>query len=53
VFGACGSASIYVLTFYGVGVASDYRYAYWTVLAAIAGVVVLLSGDAGWRDAKG
>jgi hypothetical protein len=53
VFGACGSASIYVLTFYGVGVASDYRYAYWAVLAAIAGAVVLLSGDAGWRDAKG
>ena len=44
VFGACGSATIYVLTFYGVGVASDYRYGYWAVLAAMTGGVVLLSG---------
>jgi hypothetical protein len=43
-FGTCGSAAVYVLTFYGVGVASDYRYGYWAVLAAIAGGVVL-SGD--------
>lgn len=46
VFGVCGSAAVYVLTFYGVGVASDYRYGYWAVLAAIAGGVVLLSNDA-------
>jgi len=44
VFGACGSAAVYVLTFYGVGVASDYRYGYWAVLAAVVGGVVLLSG---------
>lgn len=42
----CGSAAVYVLTFYCVGVASDFRYAYWAVLAAMAGGVVLLSGDA-------
>ena len=36
----CGSAAIYVLTFYGVGVASDFRYGYWAVLAAMAGGVV-------------
>jgi hypothetical protein len=46
VFGVCGSATVYVLTFYGVGVASDFRYGYWAVLAAIAGGIVLLSGDA-------
>jgi hypothetical protein len=40
----CGSAAIYVLTLYGVGVASDFRYGYWAVLAAMAGGVVLLSG---------
>ena len=44
VFAVCGSAAIYVLTFYGVGVASDFRYGYWAVLAAMAGGVVLLSG---------
>jgi len=43
VWGVCGSATIYVLTFYGVGVASDFRYGYWAVLAAMAGGVVLLS----------
>ena len=48
---ACGSAAIYVLTFYGVGVASDFRYGYWAVLAAMAGGVVLLAGENG-RPAK-
>ncbi len=33
---ACGSASVYVLTFFSVGVASDFRYGYWAVLASIA-----------------
>jgi hypothetical protein len=40
---ACGSASLYVLTFFAVGVASDFRYGYWTVLASIAGLSALLS----------
>ena len=51
VFAACGSAAVYVLTFYGVGVASDFRYGYWAVLAAMAGGVVLLSGE-GSRSAR-
>ena len=42
--GVCGSATIYVLTFHAVGVASDFRYGYWAVLAAIAGSVVVISG---------
>jgi peptidoglycan/LPS O-acetylase OafA/YrhL len=42
--GACGSAAVYVLTFFAVGVASDFRYAYWAVLAGIAGCVVVASG---------
>ena len=40
---ACGSASLYVLTFFAVGVASDFRYGYWAVLASIAGLPALLS----------
>jgi hypothetical protein len=51
VSGACGSAAIYVLTFYGVGVASDFRYGYWAVLAAMAGGVVILASENG-RPAK-
>ena len=39
--GVCGSAAIYVLTFFSVGVASDFRYAYWAVLAGISGTVVV------------
>ncbi len=42
--GVCGSAAVYVLTFFAVGVASDLRYAYWAVLASIAGTVVLAQG---------
>src|SRR5262249_54379276 len=34
--GVCGSAIIYVGTYFVVGVASDFRYAYWSVLAAFA-----------------
>jgi hypothetical protein len=37
--GVCGSAVIYVMTFSAVGVATDFRYALWTVLAALAGLV--------------
>lgn len=42
--GVCGSASVYVLSFFTVGVASDFRYGYWAVLAGIAGGVVVLLG---------
>ncbi len=37
--GVCGSAVLYVLTFFVTGVASDFRYAYWCVLATLAGAV--------------
>ncbi len=43
--GVCGSAAVYVLTFFSVGVASDFRYAYWAVLASIAGSVALAQGQ--------
>jgi hypothetical protein len=43
--GVCGSATAYVLSFYAVGVASDFRYAYWAVLAGMAGGVVVWSGE--------
>ena len=49
--GVCGSAAIYVLTFFGAGVASDFRYAYWAVLAALAGAVVMARGLAKPRPA--
>jgi hypothetical protein len=38
--GVCGSAILYVLTFAVVGVASDFRYGYWAVLAGMTGGVV-------------
>jgi len=41
--GVCGSAVIYVLSYYPVGVASDFRYAYWAVVAALVGVVVVMA----------
>lgn len=39
--GVCGSAAAYVLTFFAVGVGSDFRYAYWAVLASITGAVAV------------
>jgi hypothetical protein len=34
--GTAGAAVVYVLTFFLVGVAADFRYAYWCVLATLA-----------------
>src|SRR6266852_2190985 len=42
--GVCGSAAVYVLTFVAVGVASDFRYGYWAVLAGMVGGVVAALG---------
>jgi hypothetical protein len=42
--GVCGSAAVYVLSYFVVGVASDFRYGYWAVIAGIAGGVVVASG---------
>jgi hypothetical protein len=39
--GICGSAIVYVMTFYAVGVATDFRYAYWAVLAGMCGTVAV------------
>jgi hypothetical protein len=37
--GVTASAVVYVMTFFVLGVAADFRYAYWCVLATIAGAV--------------
>lgn len=42
--GVCGSGAVYVLTFSAIGVASDFRYAYWAVLAGIVGGAVTALG---------
>jgi hypothetical protein len=47
--GVTTSAAIYVMTFFAVGVASDFRYAYWCVLAVLAGAVAAL---AAWHDRR-
>jgi hypothetical protein len=43
VFGTCASAVVYILTFGAVGVALDFRYAYWSVLAATGGLVTVVA----------
>ena len=40
--GICGTAAVYLATFFAVGVASDFRYGYFAVLATIAGGVASL-----------
>jgi len=37
--GVCACAAVYVASFFAVGVAADFRYAYWCVLATLAGAV--------------
>jgi hypothetical protein len=39
VVAGCGSAVAYVLTFFAVGVAAEFRYALWAVFAGLAGLV--------------
>jgi hypothetical protein len=41
-WGAAGSGAVYVLSFFPVGVATDFRYAYWCVLAVLAAAVPVL-----------
>jgi hypothetical protein len=50
--GVCGSAAAYVLTFYAVGVASDFRYGYWAVLASLTGGVIAAASALRPRSAK-
>jgi hypothetical protein len=40
--GICGSAVVYLATFFTVGVATDFRYAYWAVLTGLCGAVALV-----------
>jgi hypothetical protein len=40
--GVCGSATLYALSYLPLGVASEFRYIYWTVLASVAGLTVAL-----------
>ncbi|MEA2906442.1 MAG: hypothetical protein QOI12_3829 [Alphaproteobacteria bacterium] len=47
--GVTGSAVVYVMTFALVGVAGDFRYAYWAVLASLAGAGAAI---AAWREAR-
>jgi hypothetical protein len=44
--GVCGSAVVYMATFFPVGVAGDFRYALWAVLAGLAGLLVIAARDA-------
>ena len=41
VLGVAGSAALYMLSFFPLGLAPDFRYAYWAVIADLCGVVVL------------
>jgi hypothetical protein len=41
--GLCGTAAVYVATFFAVGVAPDFRYGYFAVLGTIAGGATLLA----------
>jgi hypothetical protein len=45
--GATGSAVVYVLSFFPFGVAADFRYGYWCVLASLTGAVAVLAGRRG------
>jgi hypothetical protein len=51
--GACGSAVVYMATFIPVGVAGDFRYALWAVLAGLAGVMVAAVRDRAATDYAG
>jgi len=45
--GVAGSGTVYVLTYFAVGVGSDFRYGYWAVLAGLAGAAVGMLDRAG------
>ena len=40
--GVTSCAAVYVMTFFVLGVAADFRYAYWCVLATLAGAVAAM-----------
>jgi hypothetical protein len=39
--GTCGSAVVYLLTFFAVGVSTDLRYSYWAILAGLIGATAV------------
>ena len=43
-FGVTGSGIVYVLSFLPFGVAADFRYGYWCVLASLVGAMAVLAG---------
>jgi hypothetical protein len=49
--GTAGSAVVYIATFLPLGVAGDFRYAYWAVLAGVTGAVVIWPMN--WPDWRG
>jgi hypothetical protein len=42
--GVTGSAIVYVLSFFPFGVAAQFRYGYWCVLASLVGAVAVVAG---------
>ena len=44
--GICGSAVVYVLTFFAVGVSTDLRYAYWAILTGLVGTTAIVQKQA-------
>jgi hypothetical protein len=40
--GVSASAIAYVMSFFVLGVAADFRYAYWCVLAVLAGAIAAM-----------
>jgi len=50
--GTSGSAVIYMATFFPAGVAGDFRYALWAVLAGLAGFVVFAGRPADYPDPR-
>jgi hypothetical protein len=47
VLGTCGSAVVYLATFFPTGVAADFRYALWAVIAGLVGAVIMAVREAG------
>jgi len=45
VLGVSGSAAVYVASYFAVGVASDYRYAYWAAVAVLCSAPVLVAPE--------
>jgi hypothetical protein len=39
--GTCGSAVVYLLTFFAVGVSTDLRYSYWAIIAGLIGATAV------------